>query len=284
VVERSLPAPRNALRALSAVSVVMVVVVYLIAVRTGWGQRLDATALQGRHVLDARAVRAAGRLLSTIDVASLAFVGTAIVVVSLVRSRPRLAIGAAAVIGGSLLTTELLKKVVLTRPDLGVLDAIGATNSYPSGHTTVAMVLGVTAVLVSPRRWRATVAVVAIGYAAAIGVAVIALAHHRPSDAIGAAFVVTAWAAAVASLLVGPPDPDRDDRWPPASPWLLVVGAVLVVIGIGGLTATIAAIRSDRLGTVELGGAFFGASAAIVGTIVVTIAVLMFCLGDEELG
>jgi membrane-associated phospholipid phosphatase len=278
-----LPSHRDALRALSVGSVVMVAVVYVVAVRTAWGQRLDATALRGRGVLDPRAVHAAGRLLSTIDVASLAFVGTAIVLVSLARSRPLLAVGAGAIIAGSVLTSELLKHVVLGRPYLGVVDSLRMHASYPSGHTTVAMALGVAAMLVSPRRWRPIVAILAIGYASAIGVAVVATANHRPSDAIGAAFVVTAWAAAITSLLVGPADRDGHDRPSRATPWLLVAGAVLVVIGAVGLAATIAAIRHNRLGTVALGGAFFAASAAVVGTILVTTAALVAALGEDEL-
>jgi hypothetical protein len=69
------------------------------------------------------------------------------------------------------------------------------------------------------------------------------------------------------------------------APWrLLVSGTVLVLIGVVGLTATIAAIKADRLGTVPLGGAFVAAAAAIVGTIVMTSALLLVTLGGEELG
>ena len=46
---------------------------------------------------------------------------------------------------------------------------------------------------------------------------------------------------------------------------------------------TIAAIRQNRLGTVALGGAFFAASAAVVGTILVTTAALVAALGEDEL-
>jgi membrane-associated phospholipid phosphatase len=140
----------------------MVVAVYLVAVRTRWGQRVDATALRGRHVLDRRAVHAAGGLLSTIDVASLAFVGMAIVVVSLVRSRRRLGLAAGAIIAGSVLTSEVLKRVALARPRLGVVDQLGRLATYPSGHTTVAMALGVAAMLVCPSHWRGAVTVVAV--------------------------------------------------------------------------------------------------------------------------
>jgi membrane-associated phospholipid phosphatase len=269
---------------LAAVSGAMVVAVYLVAVRTRWGQRVDATALRGRHVLDRRAVHAAGGLLSTVDVASLAFVGTAIVVVSLVRSRRRLALAAAAIIAGSVLTSEVLKRVALARPSLGVVDQLGRLATYPSGHTTVAMALGVSAILVCPSRWRGAVTVVAVVYASAIGVAVVAAAYHRPSDAIGAAFVVTGWAAAITSLVVSPSGRVQRERASYAPWWLLVSGTVLVLIGVVGLTATIAAIKTDRLGTVPLGGAFVAAAAAIVGTIVMTSALLLVTLGGEELG
>jgi len=84
-------------------------------------------------------------------------------------------------------------------------------------------------------------------------------------------------------LLVGPADRDGHDRPSRATPWLLVAGAVLVVIGAVGLAATIAAIRHNRLGTVALGGAFFAASAAVVGTILVTTAALVAALGEDEL-
>ena len=49
-----------------------------------------------------------------------------------------------------------------------------------------------------------------------IGVAVVASASHRPSDAIGAALVVTAWAATVAAVLVL--WDDDKERKPAAAP------------------------------------------------------------------
>jgi membrane-associated phospholipid phosphatase len=273
---------RGALRRLAIISVTMVIAIYVVAVHTVWGQRVDATALRGRSVLAPRVVHAAGRLLATIDVASLAVVGVAIVLVSVVRARKRLALASSAIIAGSILTTELLKKVVLQRPDLGVVDALRIAHAtYPSGHTTVAMALGVTATLVSPRRWRPFVAGLAIVYSSAIGVAVVATANHRPSDPIGAAFVVTAWAAGVASLLVT--RPHRRDRPSRGTPWLLVAGGALVAIGIVGLVTTIGAIYRNDLGTVEIGGAFFAASAAITGTILMTTTAIVIALGDEGL-
>jgi hypothetical protein len=276
--------PRRVFQALAVAATAMVAVLYLLAVRTHWGQRLDATALRGRSALEPRAVHAAARLLTTIDVASLVLIGGAIVVVAVVRARVHLALGAGALIIGSVLTSELLKHAVLPRPDLGITDPLRAHATYPSGHTTVAMSLGIAAMLVAPRRRRLLVAGVAIGYASAIGVAVIATANHRPSDPIGAVFVVTAWTAVIASLLVAPdrtcpPDPSTKR----ATPWIALAGLILLVIAFVGLTATIIAIRLDRLETIELGGAFFAASAAIVGTVIVAIAAILAPLRDADL-
>jgi len=274
---------RRRLQALAVVAAAMVAVVYILAERTTWGQRLDSTALQGRRALDPRAVHAAARLLTTIDVASLALIGGAIVIVALVRGHPRLAVGAGTLIAGSVLTSELLKHAVLTRPELGITDALGTKATYPSGHTTVAMSLGIAAMLVAPRRWRVAVGLVGAAYASAIGIAVVATANHRPSDPIGAAFVVTAWTAAIAALLVVPDR--RRDRDPSVkrAPSLIVLGGlVLIVTAFVGLAATIVAIRRNRLDTIELGGAFLTASTAIAGTVLLATGTILAAVRDAH--
>jgi len=274
---------RRRLQALAVVAAAMVAVVYILAERTTWGQRLDSTALQGRRALDPRAVHAAARLLTTIDVASLALIGGAIVIVALVRGHPRLAVGAGTLIAGSVLTSELLKHAVLTRPELGITDALGTKATYPSGHTTVAMSLGIAAMLVAPRRWRVAVGLVGAAYASAIGIAVVATANHRPSDPIGAAFVVTAWTAAIAALLVVPDR--RRDRDPSVkrAPSLIVLGGLmLIVTAFVGLAATIVAIRRNRLDTIELGGAFLTASTAIAGTVLLATGTILAAVRDAH--
>jgi membrane-associated phospholipid phosphatase len=268
--------PRRALLVLSAAATAALVVVYTLAVRTAWGQRLDATALRGRRELRAKAVHAAARLITTIDVASLVLLGGAIVLVALLRARPRLAAGAAAIIAGSVITTEVLKHVVLSRPYLGVLDALHGRPSFPSGHTTVAMSLAIAAMLVSPSRWRGIVGALGALYASAMGVALIATANHRPSDPIGAALVVTAWAAMVTAMLVGRAGHERHEpTGSRVSPWLALGGLALLVVAFVGLAATIVAIRRNRLDTIELGGAFAASATAIVGTVFLCTAALL---------
>jgi membrane-associated phospholipid phosphatase len=284
VVDAAAAMYRRRLQALAVVAATMVAVVYILAERTTWGQRLDSTALQGRRAIGPRAVHAAARLLTTIDIASLALIGGAIVIVAVVRGYPRLAVAAGLIIAGSVLTAEVLKRAVLTRPELGISDALRTKATYPSGHTTVAMSLGIAAMLVAPRRWRVTVGLLGATYASAIGIAVVATANHRPSDPIGAAFVVTAWTAAMASLLIVPDRRRQRDPSTIRAPSLIVLGGLaLIVIAFVGLAATIIAIRRNRLDTIELGGAFLTAAIAIAGTVLLTTGVILAALRDAYL-
>jgi membrane-associated phospholipid phosphatase len=258
--------------------------VWAIGVRTRWGQRLDATALSGRDALNPRAVRAAGELLDTISVASLVLVGGLIVLVALARRRPLLGLGAGAVIAGAVVTTEVLKFEVLQRPNLGIVDPLGLVASYPSGHTTVAFSLGMAALLVAPSRLRTAVGLLGALYGASIGVAVVSTANHRPSDPIGAALVVTGWAAAIAAVMpMAPIERVREGRATVVSPLLLFSGAMLLVLAFVGLVGTGIAIRSDRLGAVEVTGAFVAACTAVTGTILFGAATLLACLRGVSL-
>ena len=275
---------RPALLGLMTGSVLALVIVYVIGVRTTWGQRLDATALRGRAALRPRTIHAAHELLNTISIASLVLVGGLIVLIALTRRRPVLALGAAIVIGGSIVTSELLKRVFLARPNFGIVDAVGHHASFPSGHTTVAFSLAIAALLVAPSRNRAVVGIVGALYAAAIGVGVVATANHRPSDPIGAVLVVTAWGAGVAAVLLSVSfDAPRDDRDRRVSPALALGGAALLAFAFAGLVGTVFAIRLDRLGTVAVSSAFAGACAAIVGAVLIATATLLATLRGVSL-
>src|SRR5207237_6468526 len=82
--------------------------------------------------------------------------------------------------------------------------------SFPSGHATVAMALALAVVVVSPRVLRAPLAVAGAVYAAAVGISLVALGWHYPSDVLGGFIVAAAWsAAAVAVLRVWREPPER---------------------------------------------------------------------------
>lgn len=106
--------------------------------------------------------------------------------------RPRLGpwLGAVIVIGGANVAAQVLQHDVFTRP----LGDPGA-NGLPSKHMTVALSVGLAAVLVAPAARRS---IVVIGVSAATtlaGVALVLGRWHRPSDVIAAVFLCMVWAA-----------------------------------------------------------------------------------------
>ena len=188
--------------ALVALSLGALALVYAVALGTVRGLSFDATAVTRIDpATRPGAYQATSELLNTISVESLALLGGGIIAVALVRGRAAQALAAATVLLGANVTTKVLK------PVLGALDPLGGEAvralpaSFPSGHATVAMSIGLALVLVVPPAARLLAAALGAGYAAAIGVALLALSFHYPSDVVGGYLVATAWAAAAAGAL-----------------------------------------------------------------------------------
>lgn len=196
-----------------------------VALRTSRGLRLDRAAMDA---VSSPAV-VLSRLyqgLSWVSVGSVAVSLLVCVTLAVVRRRFDLALGAAVVIGGADLTTQLLKKDLFTR-----LDLAHGPNSLPSGHTTVALSIALAAVIVAPSAWRSTVAVGVSATAALVGVALVLGRWHRPSDVIAATFVCLLWAAVglLTAALVS-------HRPPIPAPGVSVhVGALIGASIVGGL-------------------------------------------------
>lgn len=253
-----------------------VVATYAVLVRTHRGQRVDQAAFDGRAIASVPAHDAAQQLLTTISVGTLALALAVLVAQAVVRRRFGLALVAGTAIGGSVLSTELLKHL-LSRPDL-VIDGRMWANSFPSGHATVAFSVGVAATLVAPPRLRRLVSVLAVGYASAVGIAVIAAGWHRPSDVAGAFFVVGTWAA-IAALL----DALLERRRPSAAQWprpavarnFLVLGALLLAAGYAGTLAIVAAGRAGAVDWTAVNAAFAGACVAVAALAALLMAALL---------
>jgi membrane-associated phospholipid phosphatase len=275
---------REALVVIAVAAVVLFLVLYGLLERTSWGQRLDTTALRGRLILSRREIVAAGRLHSAIDVASLALIGSALVLAAVARRRLTLALGVGVLIAGSILTAEALKHT-LGRPLL-TFDAVGAHPSYPSGHTAVAMSLSIAAVFVAPIRFRSVVAMLGALFTSVVGCSLVASASHRPSDVIGSAFVVTAWAAMIAAVLIRRADAaaPHQSLWLQVPPWMALVGVGCLLAGFIAAAVSLVAVHQGGFGAVHLGRAFVGASAAIVGTVLICNAALLSALHNIELG
>jgi membrane-associated phospholipid phosphatase len=191
--------------AIAAVALVAFFAIYGVAVQTRVGQRADEAALVGGRSAPQRAQSGASRLLRFISVGSLGAAVIALGALAWLWRRPWLIVVPAAVVGLSVLGTELFKLVILQRPDLWPSTLEG--NSYPSGHTTIATSLGLSAVLIAPTRLRGIVALLAALFAGGAGILVVTADWHRPSDPLGSYALTLAIAAGVVAAL---------QRWAPA--------------------------------------------------------------------
>lgn len=281
-VAEALPRERGSVRprplvALAAACGVLIAALYVVFVQTTTGQRIDQQAMDHRALATRPARYAIHDLLTTIGAGMLVVVIAVLVGQALVRRRPALALVAVATIAGAALCTEVLKHG-LTRPDLSIFsDPDG--NTFPSGHTTVAFSVGIAAMLVVPPRLRRIVAVGAIAYGAAVGIAVVAAGWHRPSDVAGAYLVVVGWAALVALATARRFPSAFAAEAPPERP--LLQGNHLAIVGVAlaaGYVAALAAVLARHGGAIDWtlpGGTFLSACVALtVLAALATVALL----------
>jgi MFS family permease len=174
--------------------------IYLAVVATELGQRIENLALSGA-ALRTEVERQAGLdRLAQISVLAFALTLGVLLAISLLRGRFGAGVAVAVLMGGSVLTAEALKRVLL-RPEL--VDGPGwlLRNSYPSGTAAVAAAMAVGAILVSPDRLRWIVVPVGAIYAAIVADATQTTGWHRLSDTIGGVLVVLAVGSAGLAVL-----------------------------------------------------------------------------------
>jgi len=99
----------------------------------------------------------------------------------------------------SLVAAEVLKRIVLERPNLVTAPGDLTHNSFPSGHTTIAVSLMLALIIVVPYGLRPWAALLAAAWGVAISGYTVTAGWHRPSDTIGAALL----AVGVASVVMG---------------------------------------------------------------------------------
>ncbi|MBM7799017.1 membrane-associated phospholipid phosphatase [Microlunatus panaciterrae] len=231
--------PERQRAASTAVALVMSLLALLAAAAIGWvalttvrGQQLDDLAA---HVLSAGSIAVAddlSRLLELVSVSSAALALAVLMGLALVRGRLRLAVGAAVLMAGANVTTQVLKHLLLTRPDLGY----GTLNSLPSGHTTVVFSLVLAAVLVSPRPVRPLVVLAGSAVGTLTGLATLVAGWHRTSDVVAALLVTLAWAAAVTAVLAATTTRTGSDHgggFVPAVLGALLAAGAAVLWGVG---------------------------------------------------
>ena len=207
------------------------------------------------------------------------------VLVALLRGRPRVAVGVAAILLGANVTTHLLKPL-LAEPRAASLFGgrapIGPV-SWPSGHATAAMSLALSLVLAAPSRLRPAVAAVGAAFAVVVSYSFLTLGWHYPSDVLGGFVVAATW-----SLLVVAAISAADRRWVQSqaesrSERVPIRDALrppgLVLLGGLCLAALVAIARPHAVFTYAqrheafvLGAAGIGALGFVVATAVVLVA------------
>ncbi|MEQ7129530.1 phosphatase PAP2 family protein [Actinopolymorpha sp. B11F2] len=267
---------------LALVQVVGLALVWWIFIRTPHGQVLDASVLRAGSIGRSQVADLVDTLLDVVSLASLIGATIAIGFIAIARRRYRLAIVTTLLIVGATATSRVLKNIVIDRPDLGIAGTnIGAPNSLPSGHMTVAAAVTVAAVLVVPPRLCSLTAVIGTTYTALTGIATLSAGWHRPSDALAALLIVGIWASVGGHFLVLAQRHEPVQK--PARPHHRTV-AVLALVGGILLAATVLTIGlvdhaeltpPVELSTPRLIGAYLAGVTGIAGATCLLLAMVL---------
>lgn len=179
----------------------LLVVVYAVALGTRHGRLVDANAVFYASEGGPRVQDAAYEVIRSIDISTLALAGAGMLALALLRRRIGTALVAGTALFGATATAQVLK------PLLGRVDPLDGErmrlirHSFPSGHSTIAMSLGLALLFLAPRGFRIWVGLAGAVYATAMGISLIVLRSHYPSDVLGGFLVASVWfVAGVAAL------------------------------------------------------------------------------------
>lgn len=256
--------------ALAMLSLAAVAATYWSAVRTVGGQRAENAALRGALQVNSEDVVAADAALATFTVASLGVAVLVLAVIGWVRGGLRLGAVAVAVVAGGTAVTEVLKRYLLTRPPLIDAPDYWLHNSFPSGHTTVAMCVACAALLVVSWRWRTLAMMVVTAWTVGVGAYTVVARWHRLSDTLGADAIALAAASIGALYLLrrGLVQRVSDDRRAPVRTVLIVLAAVYVTaFGAVGVAVGLAGLGQDAGSVADYNIYLAAQSLASVGSI-----------------
>jgi membrane-associated phospholipid phosphatase len=182
---------------------------YAVAFATETGRRADARIFNRIGRRDDSALRKLGRhiggdTLNVIAAIGVVIAAAALAVFSLLKKTRLRGSLVLVLVGGSFLTTELIK------PQLGdwgtqLAPLRVATDAFPSGHATLAMAIVLAAVMAIPIRHRLLTTLVAAALATLFGLLIVIGGLHPPSDVVGGFLVASAWASLLTPF-VKPPD------------------------------------------------------------------------------
>jgi membrane-associated phospholipid phosphatase len=154
------------------------------------------------------------RLIDFGDPPTVAVIALALAALALLRGRPRVALTVVALVAATSISGELLNSLLAHMRFPPVFDYPVGPDALPSGHATAAMSLALAGVLAAPRRARPFAAVLGLLLALGVGVAVIAVGWHFPSDVIAGYLLATGWALGLTAALY-----EADRRFPARERW-----------------------------------------------------------------
>jgi membrane-associated phospholipid phosphatase len=176
----------------------------------------DVATLQGFTVLGGhtRISQLASLLVHSVDPPQYAIAAGVLVLVALLRGRPRVALAVPLAMFAASATTELLKPLVGHPRSAEWLSGGGLTSieSWPSGHATAAMMVALCAVLVAPPALRPLSALLGTGLAVGVSYSILVLGWHFPSDVLGGFLVAGGWVSLALAAIWS-----AEVRWPERS-------------------------------------------------------------------
>jgi len=185
----------------SLTALALAVMVFWFATRTVAGQEFGDDAYEARFIADPSVRDAARDFLGLLTHGSLLVVGASLVIIALLRRRPRLGVGLGVLVFGTAFVAEVLKEII-PRAQLGVDPFELAHNTGPSGHASISTAIALAAVMVVPVRWRIPVGAVGGVLVAIMATSTLAAGWHRPGDALAGELMATAIALGIAAVLV----------------------------------------------------------------------------------
>lgn len=218
-------------------SLIALVALYVVAVCTSWGQKLENWLVDVGYAEQARISRimySIGPPPLKAEEATIVVGVALILLVAVLRRRWLLAVAGAGVPVASIACAELLNKVILPRPDISHAPVYLTERSFPSGHVAIVAGLTLGAILVATPRARFAVAAVGTLWLAVIVAAVQTLSWHRVSDVIASTLIACIWYGVALRLVPG----TRPLRKPHTVP----------VLAVAALGAVLASSRTDAYG------------------------------------
>jgi membrane-associated phospholipid phosphatase len=254
--------------AAAAASAAGAAIVWLTAYHVSAVAAIDQRTLDGfKGLWRPDVARQAARLSQLVDPGPFAVLATMVLLVALVRRRPRTALAVVGILLGANVTTQVLK------PALGKPQLVPwiETATWPSGHATAAMSLALCSVLVVPRWLRPAAAALGGVAVLAIVYAILLLGHHEPSDILGGLLVAATWAslgiAALHAANVRSFEGDDRDRPLPIVAALRPIG--LAAIALAAAAGALVLLRLDFALDYATGHTTF-----VVGVIVIAVGAM----------